>query len=155
MYSSLRCDVSYSRRPIVAADTRAESCTRWFHTAQDGRCAHENTSSHVYGTFPRTIQGGPCSWCVSPATMQSAHPDFLPGSIIGVKEESRIGVIHALWNYIKIQGLQDKVDRRMVRPDDRLRIVGCFFHALSSSLTDWLRRYSTAMSFHSSASLKS
>ena len=32
-------------------------------------------------------------------------------------------MIQALWNYIKIQGLQDKVDRRLVRADDLLRPV--------------------------------
>ncbi|KAF9236976.1 hypothetical protein BU15DRAFT_76343 [Melanogaster broomeanus] len=35
-------------------------------------------------------------------------------NILGIKEESRIGVIQALWNYIKINGLQDKVDRRKI-----------------------------------------
>ncbi|KAJ7065926.1 SWI/SNF complex 60 kDa subunit [Mycena belliarum] len=45
------------------------------------------------------------------------------GNILGIKEDSRIGVIQALWNYIKIQGLQDKVDRRLVRADDKLRSI--------------------------------
>ncbi|KAJ6518597.1 SWI/SNF complex 60 kDa subunit [Mycena sanguinolenta] len=45
------------------------------------------------------------------------------GNILGIKEDSRIGVIQALWNYIKIQGLQDKVDRRLVRADERLRPI--------------------------------
>ncbi|KAJ7908286.1 SWI/SNF complex protein [Mycena leptocephala] len=45
------------------------------------------------------------------------------GNILGIKEESRIGVIQALWNYIKIQGLQDKVDRRLVRADEKLRPI--------------------------------
>ncbi|KAJ7715169.1 SWI/SNF complex protein [Mycena olivaceomarginata] len=45
------------------------------------------------------------------------------GNILGIKEDSRIGVIQALWNYIKIQGLQDKVDRRLVRADDKLRPI--------------------------------
>lgn len=44
-------------------------------------------------------------------------------SVIGVKEESRVGVIQALWNYIKIQGLQDKTDRRMVHADEKLMQV--------------------------------
>jgi len=47
----------------------------------------------------------------------------LSGNVIGIKEDSRIGVIQALWNYIKIQGLQDKMDRRMIRADDQLRPV--------------------------------
>ncbi|KAJ7043386.1 SWI/SNF complex protein [Mycena alexandri] len=45
------------------------------------------------------------------------------GSILGIKEDSRVGVVQALWNYIKIQGLQDKVDRRLVRADDKLRPI--------------------------------
>ncbi|KAJ7355471.1 SWI/SNF complex protein [Mycena albidolilacea] len=45
------------------------------------------------------------------------------GNVLGIKEDSRIGVIQALWNYIKIQGLQDKVDRRLVRADDKLRPI--------------------------------
>ncbi|KAM6493216.1 hypothetical protein JOM56_011350 [Amanita muscaria] len=36
---------------------------------------------------------------------------FIPTlvNVIGIKEESRIGVIQALWNYIKLQNLQDKI----------------------------------------------
>ncbi|TFK27307.1 SWI/SNF complex 60 kDa subunit [Coprinopsis marcescibilis] len=44
-------------------------------------------------------------------------------SVLGIKEESRIGVIQALWNYIKLQGLQDKADRRIIRADDKLRPI--------------------------------
>ena len=42
-------------------------------------------------------------------------------NVLGIKEESRIGVIQALWNYIKVQSLQDKVDRRVIRADEYLR----------------------------------
>jgi len=34
-----------------------------------------------------------------------------------------MGVIQALWNYIKLQGLQDKVDRRVIRADEKLKPV--------------------------------
>ena len=44
-------------------------------------------------------------------------------SVLGIKEDSRIGIIQTLWNYIKLQGLQDKVDRRVIRADERLRPV--------------------------------
>lgn len=47
----------------------------------------------------------------------------LPAHVLGIKEESRIGVIQALWSYIKLNGLQDKVDRRRIRTDDYLRPV--------------------------------
>ncbi|KAI0750937.1 SWI/SNF complex 60 kDa subunit [Daedaleopsis nitida] len=49
------------------------------------------------------------------------HPDL--GNVLGMKEDSRTGVIHALWNYIKLQNLQDKQDRRIVRADARLRPI--------------------------------
>jgi len=45
------------------------------------------------------------------------------GTVLGIKEESRLGVVQTLWNYIKVQGLQDKVDRRLIRADDKLRPV--------------------------------
>lgn len=45
-------------------------------------------------------------------------------NLLSLKEDSRINVVHAFWNYIKINGLQDKVDRRAVRTNDELRAVG-------------------------------
>jgi SWI/SNF-related matrix-associated actin-dependent regulator of chromatin subfamily D len=56
------------------------------------------------------------------------------GSILGIKEDSRIGVIQALWNYIKLQGLQDKVDRKLIRADDKLRMVRAHFQPKSRYL---------------------
>ena len=45
------------------------------------------------------------------------------GSILDIKEDSRLGIVTALWNYIKINNLQDKVDRRTIRLDDKLKSV--------------------------------
>lgn len=47
----------------------------------------------------------------------------LSAYVLGIKEESRIGVIQSLWNYIKLNGLQDKADRRRIKADDYLRPV--------------------------------
>jgi len=44
-------------------------------------------------------------------------------SVLDVKEDSRVGVVTALWNYIKINNLQDKVDRRKVKTDDKLKAL--------------------------------
>ncbi|KAJ2936368.1 hypothetical protein H1R20_g727, partial [Candolleomyces eurysporus] len=49
------------------------------------------------------------------------HPEL--ANILGIKEESRLGVIQALWSYIKLNGLQDKVDRRIIRADDKLKPI--------------------------------
>jgi SWI/SNF-related matrix-associated actin-dependent regulator of chromatin subfamily D len=48
---------------------------------------------------------------------------LIAAHVLGIKEDSRLGVIQTLWNYIKVQGLQDKSDRRMIHADDKLRAV--------------------------------
>ena len=45
------------------------------------------------------------------------------GNILGIKEESRAGIIQALWAYIKTHNLQDKVDRKRIHADAMLRPV--------------------------------
>lgn len=61
---------------------------------------------------------------MSLATCFKKPSDILcAANVLGIKEESRIGVIQALWNYIKVQGLQDKVDRRVIHADEYLRPV--------------------------------
>lgn len=50
--------------------------------------------------------------------------------VLDMKEDTRTGVLTALWHYIKVNGLQDKVDRKIIRLDTRLRsvsihIAGC------------------------------
>lgn len=49
------------------------------------------------------------------------------GNILGIKEESRAGVIQALWAYIKANNLQDKVDRKRIHADAMLRPVRVHF----------------------------
>ncbi|KAF8514419.1 SWI/SNF complex 60 kDa subunit [Hysterangium stoloniferum] len=45
--------------------------------------------------------------------------------ILDIKEDTHTGIITALWHYIKVNGLQDKVDRKIIRPDAKLKpIVG-------------------------------
>ncbi|KAF8588121.1 SWI/SNF complex 60 kDa subunit [Ramaria rubella] len=43
--------------------------------------------------------------------------------VLDMKEETRTGIITALWHYIKVNGLQDKVDRKIIRPDAKLRAI--------------------------------
>ena len=49
------------------------------------------------------------------------------GNILSIKEESRAGVIQALWAYIKANNLQDKVDRKRIHADAMLRPVRMHF----------------------------
>jgi hypothetical protein len=78
----------------------------------------------------------------------AAVADTDPASILGVNHETRTGLVQALWSYVKINQLQDKIDRRMVRADDALRPVGTFFLHLG----DWLiiSRSSETTQFRSS-----
>ncbi|KAJ6533357.1 SWI/SNF complex 60 kDa subunit [Mycena sp. CBHHK59/15] len=66
------------------------------------------------------------------------------GNILGIQEDSRVGVIQALWNYIKIQGLQDKVDRRLVRADEKLRPIFNGESILFQKLPELVNRCLTA-----------
>ncbi|GJJ09820.1 hypothetical protein Clacol_004044 [Clathrus columnatus] len=43
--------------------------------------------------------------------------------ILDIKEDTRTGVCTALWHYIKVNGLQDKVDRKIIRLDAKLRAI--------------------------------
>ncbi|KIJ64303.1 hypothetical protein HYDPIDRAFT_112289 [Hydnomerulius pinastri MD-312] len=61
--------------------------------------------------------------------------------ILAIKEESRIGVIQALWNYIKMNGLQDKVDRRRIRADDYLRPIFGAETIVFQQLPELVNRY--------------
>ncbi|KAJ3507246.1 hypothetical protein NLJ89_g6411 [Agrocybe chaxingu] len=65
-------------------------------------------------------------------------------SILGIKEDSRLGVIQTLWNYIKLQGLQDKVDRRLIRADERLRPLFGGDSISFQKLPEIVNRYLTA-----------
>ncbi|KIM55127.1 hypothetical protein SCLCIDRAFT_30560 [Scleroderma citrinum Foug A] len=63
------------------------------------------------------------------------------GYVLGIKEDSRIGVIQALWNYIKINGLQDKVDRRKIKADDYLRPIFGGDAVVFQQLPELVNRY--------------
>ncbi|KZV82169.1 hypothetical protein EXIGLDRAFT_627443 [Exidia glandulosa HHB12029] len=43
--------------------------------------------------------------------------------VLDIHEDTRTNIITALWNYIKINSLQDKVDRKLIRADADLRPI--------------------------------
>jgi chromatin remodeling complex protein RSC6 len=45
------------------------------------------------------------------------------GAVVGSKPIPRTEVTKKLWGYIKKNGLQDKVNRRMINPDEKLAKV--------------------------------
>lgn len=63
-------------------------------------------------------------------------------NILQIREESRVGVITSMWNYIKVNGLQDKNDRRIIRLDDKLRALfgtdSVLFHHIAELINRFL-----------------
>lgn len=49
--------------------------------------------------------------------------DAMLAALIGVQEETRVGIIAGLWNYIKAKGLQDKVHPTTIKFDQKLTSV--------------------------------
>ena len=50
-------------------------------------------------------------------------PDTILSAIVGAKPQPRSELTKRIWEYIRKQGLQDKVNRRMINADDKLREV--------------------------------
>src|SRR4249920_1456347 len=43
--------------------------------------------------------------------------------VLGSKSLPRTEIIKKIWDYVKKNGLQDKVNRRMINADDKLKVV--------------------------------
>lgn len=59
----------------------------------------------------------------NPAFMRPLQPDQALGEIVGNKPLPRTEITKRLWAYIKKNNLQDKVNRRNINADDKLRSV--------------------------------
>ena len=59
----------------------------------------------------------------SAAFMKPMHPDDKLAEVVGDKAMPRTEVTKKLWAYIKRNGLQDRVNKRMINADDKLRPV--------------------------------
>src|SRR6267378_3486736 len=57
------------------------------------------------------------------AFMKPMNPSATLGAVIGSSPMPRTEVTKKLWGYIKRNGLQDRVNRRMINADDKLRAV--------------------------------
>lgn len=57
------------------------------------------------------------------AFMAPLTPSDVLGAIVGSNPLPRTEVVKKLWNYIKKHGLQDKKNKRMINPDDKLAKV--------------------------------
>lgn len=59
----------------------------------------------------------------NPEFMRPVQPDAALSAVVGNKPLPRTQLTKKLWNYIKRNGLQDRVNRRMINADARLRPV--------------------------------
>jgi chromatin remodeling complex protein RSC6 len=59
----------------------------------------------------------------NPAFMKAMTPSATLGAVVGSSAMPRTEVTKKLWGYIKRNGLQDSVNRRMINADDKLREV--------------------------------
>ncbi|MFZ5433654.1 MAG: SWIB/MDM2 domain-containing protein, partial [Calditrichota bacterium] len=59
----------------------------------------------------------------NPAFMAPMAPDAVLGAVIGDKPMPRTEITKKLWDYIKKNGLQDKVNKRMINTDPKLKAL--------------------------------
>ena len=59
----------------------------------------------------------------NPAFMKPMMPSPALAMVVGDKAMPRTEITKRLWGYIKAKGLQDKVNRRMINPDENLAAV--------------------------------
>ena len=57
------------------------------------------------------------------AFMKPMNPTPMLAAVIGGSPQPRTEVTKKLWQYIKRNGLQDRVNKRMINADDKLRPV--------------------------------
>jgi chromatin remodeling complex protein RSC6 len=55
--------------------------------------------------------------------MKPVQPDADLGAVVGSSPMPRTEITKKLWSYIKRNGLQDRVNRRMINADAKLRPV--------------------------------
>ena len=59
----------------------------------------------------------------NPSFMKPVNPDAALAAVVGNKPMPRTELTKKLWAYIKKNNLQDKVNRRMINADDKLKKV--------------------------------
>lgn len=60
---------------------------------------------------------------INPALLVPLTPSTVLAAVIGNKPASRPDIIKKVWAYIKKQGLQDTVNKRMINADDKLKAL--------------------------------
>jgi chromatin remodeling complex protein RSC6 len=59
----------------------------------------------------------------NPAFMQALVPSAALAEVVGKNPMPRTEIIKQIWNYIRANGLQDQVNKRMINADAKLKVV--------------------------------
>jgi upstream activation factor subunit UAF30 len=59
----------------------------------------------------------------SAALMKAMTPSALLAEVVGAKPQPRGQITKALWTYIKKHGLQDKINKRLINADEKLKKI--------------------------------
>jgi upstream activation factor subunit UAF30 len=59
----------------------------------------------------------------SPALLKALTPSALLAAIVGSKPLPRGQIVKKLWDYIKKNGLQDKINKRLIKADEKLKAI--------------------------------
>jgi chromatin remodeling complex protein RSC6 len=59
----------------------------------------------------------------NPAFMKALTPSAALAAVVGSNPLPRTEVVKKMWAYIRANGLQDKVNKRMINADDKLKAV--------------------------------
>jgi chromatin remodeling complex protein RSC6 len=59
----------------------------------------------------------------NPALLKPMTPSAMLAEVVGAKPASRGQIIKNLWAYIKKNGLQDKVNKRLINADEKLKKI--------------------------------
>jgi chromatin remodeling complex protein RSC6 len=59
----------------------------------------------------------------SPALLKALTPSALLAAIVGSKPLPRGQIVKRLWDYIKKNGLQDKINKRLIKADEKLKAI--------------------------------
>ncbi|WP_298877470.1 SWIB/MDM2 domain-containing protein [uncultured Bradyrhizobium sp.] len=59
----------------------------------------------------------------SAALMKAMNPSALLAEVVGAKPQPRGQITKNLWAYIKKHGLQDKVNKRLINADEKLKKI--------------------------------
>lgn len=60
---------------------------------------------------------------LNPAFMKALKPSAALAAVVGSSPLPRTAVVKKLWEYIRKNGLQDSVNKRMINTDDKLKAV--------------------------------